>query len=452
MEEGTAGIGEAGALINRANAPTGMDITRGLQMADRNALKRAQLEAAQAAKKEAKTAAIEKFSTIQPGKFKDPSVNEESKKLALDTYAEMSLAAESGDYSRITKAQLDYALKQTDLAIKDKFMSDLAPDNKKVDTKGMLIAAREGKLPEYLQNESPLVQRYFTPDDNGNIIIRRPAKYDLNEAYKKEIKREMKDFLLSSAPFSKIKLTKKVPVATLNQTAENIVNNDENANSALDWDEDFKAYFKEKYQNDLNKEHEAKVHYVFNQLGKYNSPEYQLASKQKDFSNYSFSGDEANTKNYRSMKLDYTNGDELANGLLIKNKVTFGDYNEQVSNPLEKTDFLMNEIKKKKNVNVIILDQKAGTFNFSIEDPSRNIPARKNTKPLYLIDADGITYLVYGEGTEENYSQHIVPIKDKKAIAKSLLQYYDKDPSEEVKKMFTDLGSGLYKTKNLGVK
>ena len=41
------------------------------------------------------------------------------------------------------------------------------------------------------------------------------------------------------------------------------------------------------------------------------------------------------------------------------------------------------EIKKKKNVNVIILDQKAGTFNFSIEDPSRNIPARKNTKPLY---------------------------------------------------------------------
>jgi hypothetical protein len=31
MAESTAGIGEAGALINKASAPSGMDITRGLQ-------------------------------------------------------------------------------------------------------------------------------------------------------------------------------------------------------------------------------------------------------------------------------------------------------------------------------------------------------------------------------------------------------------------------------------
>lgn len=79
MAESTAGIGEAGALINKASAPSGMDITRGLQMAERTALKKAQMEAAKEAKKQAKMAAMDKYRTIKTGLYKDPSVNEEAK-------------------------------------------------------------------------------------------------------------------------------------------------------------------------------------------------------------------------------------------------------------------------------------------------------------------------------------------------------------------------------------
>ena len=54
MADNTAGIGVAESLINKATPPRDMAITKGLQMAQQNALKKAQLEAAAAAKRQAR--------------------------------------------------------------------------------------------------------------------------------------------------------------------------------------------------------------------------------------------------------------------------------------------------------------------------------------------------------------------------------------------------------------
>ena len=65
MADNTAGIGVAESLINKATPPRDMAITKGLQMAQQNALKKAQLEAAAAAKLQARKDALSKYIGIQ---------------------------------------------------------------------------------------------------------------------------------------------------------------------------------------------------------------------------------------------------------------------------------------------------------------------------------------------------------------------------------------------------
>jgi hypothetical protein len=105
MVDSTAGIGAAGALINRASAPSTMDITRGIQMAESKALKKAQADAAKAAKADSKAAAMAKMSRVNTGKYKNLGVAKEAEKSAYDLMSKKAIALESGDY--VSSAQLD---------------------------------------------------------------------------------------------------------------------------------------------------------------------------------------------------------------------------------------------------------------------------------------------------------------------------------------------------------
>ena len=234
MEEGTAGIGEAGALINKAHAPAGLDITKGLAMAQRSALKKAQLEAAAAAKADAAAASMNKYRTLKTGMYKDESVNKAAQQEGTRLQNEMNIAAKNRDYVKMNQLAQESEFLHSDFTIKDKFLGSLAPDNKKVNTTEMLVAARKGELPQYLQTQSPLIQKYFVPDAEGNLIVSRPDKFKFDEAYDKVVSSLGPDFVdMKAAAYNKIKMTKRVPPEVLHQRAQAFVEQNEAASNAL---------------------------------------------------------------------------------------------------------------------------------------------------------------------------------------------------------------------------
>jgi hypothetical protein len=160
MAESTAGIGEAGALVNRAKAPATMDITRGIQMAESNALKKAQLEAAKEAKKQAKMAAMDKYRTIKTGLYKDPSVNEEAKRLGRELGYEMEAAVNSGDINKVSRLNQDLEFLKGDLKIKD-----------------TLSITYDGTDIKFYQNNTPYLDIYT------NLLIHTLKSVHLNHMF-----------------------------------------------------------------------------------------------------------------------------------------------------------------------------------------------------------------------------------------------------------------------------
>jgi hypothetical protein len=196
MAESTAGIGEAGALINKASAPSGMDITRGLQMAERTALKKAQAEAAKLAKAQTaarnKAAAIEKASTVNTGKFKNLGVAKEAEKLANDLYTEFYLAYETGDSQREYIARNKSAYLGNYLASKDNAISTLKSPKKYDYAKkaGELInAGKEEEAAKYNKPYAPV----FAIGEMGDYIVDVPDAVDLNKLYSNVLKSALRN-------------------------------------------------------------------------------------------------------------------------------------------------------------------------------------------------------------------------------------------------------------------
>ena len=196
MAESTAGIGEAGALVNRAKAPATMDITRGMQMAENSALKKAQLEAAKAAKAQTaarnKAAAIEKASTVNTGKFKNLGVAKEAEKLANDLYTEFLLAYETGDYERESRGKIKSAYLGNYLASKDEAISTLKSPKKYDYAKkaGELInAGKEEEAAKYNKPYAPV----FVKGEMGDYIVEVPDAADLNKVYSSVLKNAFRD-------------------------------------------------------------------------------------------------------------------------------------------------------------------------------------------------------------------------------------------------------------------
>ena len=417
MVESTAGIGEAGALINRAKAPATMDITRGMQMAESSALKKAQLEAAKEAKKQAAQAALNKYRTIKTGLYKDPSVNEKAKRLGTELQAEMDFAVKSGDMTKISELNQKAGFLDNDLKIEDAFLTSLAPNDKKVDTGDMLKAARSGKLNEYLQSESPLVQKYFEQDEQGFPIVLRPNKYNLDKAYDRLVASLGSDFVdTKAAAFDKIKMTRRVPAEVLRERAAAFILNDENASQALDWNPEFKKVFKEEYGNNLDREEEAKINFVYNNLTKYNEPKYQMGSQSKGGGTFKVTGNGFSLGNYNFSVIPNT-ATELAQNLESTN-VMFGRDEKESSG-------FMKGLKLSGNYpvsQVVMPENASGTF--IVSDPNLGKGIAKG-KPVELIQYEDKAFLVYYNN--ERKRGQIVEMTP--TILSQMATYYKTDPA-----------------------
>jgi hypothetical protein len=192
MAESTAGIGEAGALVNRAKAPATMDITRGIQMAESSALKKAQLEASKAAKAQAKAASIAKMSRVDTGKFKNLGVAKEAKERALDLSTRKALALESGDYVSDAKLDIEADYLGNYLASKDNAISTLKSPKKYDYAKkaGELInAGKEEEAAKYNKPYAPV----FVKGEMGDYIVEVPDAADLNKVYSSVLKNAFRD-------------------------------------------------------------------------------------------------------------------------------------------------------------------------------------------------------------------------------------------------------------------
>ena len=418
MAESTAGIGEAGALVNRAKAPATLDITRGIQMAESNALKKAQLEAAKEAKRQAKIAAMDKYRTIKIGLYKDPSVTSKAQRLAKDLQNEMEAAANSGDINKVSQLNQNLEFLKGDLKLEDAFLTSLAPNDKKVDTGDMLKAARQGKLPEYLQTESPLIQKYFDQDAEGFPLVIRPNKYNLDKAYDRVVASLGSDYVDSkAAAFDKIKMTKRVPPAVLRERAAAFILNDQDAAAALDWNPEFRKVFKEEYGNNLEREEEAKVNFVYNNLTKYNEPKYQMGSQAKGGGTFKITGSGFSIGDYNFSVIPTT-----AAGFVQEAEVNRTMYGRDEA--LNTRIMEGNKLAGNTPVTKVAMPYNSKSA-FIVSDPF--LGKVETGKPVSLMQGGGQTYLIYL--TTINNQERTQIVKMTPEILSQMVSYYKTDPA-----------------------
>ena len=192
MAESTAGIGEAGALINRAKAPATMDITRGIQMAESSALKKAQLEAAKAAKKQALEEKMSKYARTNLGKFKNVGVAKEAKEKALELFSKKKMALESGNYDLENELDIETDYVGNYLASKDNAISTLKSPKKYdyANKAGELInAGKEEEAAKLNKAYAPI----FIKGELGDYSVEVPDSVDLNKVYSSVLKNAFRD-------------------------------------------------------------------------------------------------------------------------------------------------------------------------------------------------------------------------------------------------------------------
>jgi hypothetical protein len=170
MAEETAGIGEAGALVNRATAPQDMAITKGIIQSQNNALRKAQVEAKKLAAIDAMKEKQSKYlSQIGIGKYENQIVQDESNADSVKTMAE--LATVSGNPKEEYRVINEYTQRERNRQIKNNYLEDLKPKMGVISLKGAKEAVEKGKGEEWFNTQSELVKPYIKDADG---IIKAP--------------------------------------------------------------------------------------------------------------------------------------------------------------------------------------------------------------------------------------------------------------------------------------
>jgi hypothetical protein len=251
MAESTAGIGEAGALINKASAPSGMDITRGLQMAERTALKKAQAEAAKEAKKQAKAASVAKMARVDTGKFKNLGVAKEAKERAFDLSARKAIALESGDYVSDAKLDIEADYLGNYLASKDNAISTLKSPKKYsyANKVGELIdSGKEEEAAKYNKAYAPV----FVKGEMGDYIVEVPDAVDLNKVYSTVLKNSLKNDITFSSlrdaatDTDNYSINRKMTPKEIAMNTGNLLRDEGYVKSVL-YNPDFQKFYDKKY-------------------------------------------------------------------------------------------------------------------------------------------------------------------------------------------------------------
>lgn len=247
MAEETAGIGEAGALVNRATAPQDMAITKGIIQSQNNALRKAQMEAKKLAAIDAMKEKQSKYlSQIGIGKYKNQIVQDEANSDAPKTIAE--LATVSGNPQEEHRVKNEYTQRERNREIKDNFITALDP----IKNRGYVTFSEAyniaKKNPEELQNwanSRPFLERiHFTDPSSGEFVIPNIPKKNLALEFQRAT--DALNYVFNNIE-SKGRgmnvVTSEIPLVAIKDKALSLLTNDKDLYDNLDFNKNFQKYF-----------------------------------------------------------------------------------------------------------------------------------------------------------------------------------------------------------------
>jgi hypothetical protein len=161
-------------------------------MAENSALKKAQLEAAKAAKTQALQDRMLKLSTVDIPNLKNEGVIKEAQKFGLEAGSRLYQASMSGNPQEIIKVQSEIRLGTQLLPVKDNAISELK-SSKKYDYVNKIGRDLDvGKLDEASKLNKPYAP-VFSVSELGTYNVLAPDASDLNKVYSSVLKNAFRD-------------------------------------------------------------------------------------------------------------------------------------------------------------------------------------------------------------------------------------------------------------------
>jgi hypothetical protein len=247
MAEETAGIGEAGALVNRATAPQDMAITKGIIHSENNALRKAQMEAKKLAAIDAmKEKQSKYFNQIGIGKYENQIVQDEANSDAAKTIAE--LATVSGNPKEEYNVITEYTQRERNRGIKDNSISVLNPTKNKgyitFDDAYNIAKKNPQELQTWANSRPFLEKKHLLNPSSGEFVapvipkknlalVFEKAKDDLNYAFKD----------IASKGRGMNVITSEIPIEAIKDKAISLLTGDVDVYDNLDFNKDFQKYF-----------------------------------------------------------------------------------------------------------------------------------------------------------------------------------------------------------------
>lgn len=423
MAESTAGIGEAGALINRAKAPATMDITRGIQMAESSALKKAQLEAAKEAKKQALQDRMLKFSTVDIPNLKNEGVIKEAQKFGLDASSKLYQAYMSGSPQEIIKTQNDIRLGTQLLPVKDAAISDLKSSKKYdyVNKIGRDLDA--GKLEEAYKLNKPYAP-VFSVSELGTYNVLAPDKIDLNAKYSKSIRDygknliEYKELADQVAGTDNYLLSRKMRPEEIDAATANFLKDSENFKATI-YSPDFQKFYDEnpKYKGSPEEQKVAAgvVDYTKKRLELLNQEKLSPKAKSKTGSdNYELTGDGYNLGKYSFTILNVSPSELVEKLKQGKDETMYG------TSRSESKTFMEGLSKNLTKTGVKVSMPANETKTFILDDPKVGNSIEATPLSIYSAGKPQTGYLIYKDKNRD--VNQIVPLNSE--LVARLASYY----------------------------
>jgi hypothetical protein len=241
MAEETAGIGEAGALVNRATAPQDMAITKGIIQSQNNALRKAQMEAKKLAAIDAIKEKQGKYlSEVGIGKYKNQSVLNKVKEKAKEASAKIYDAG--GNQQLIYQAINDYEGYERDASILDNYLEDFNYKKGFVRLEGAKEALENNKTEDWINKQHELVKPLIK-DENGMLENPQIEELQLGTEFEKAA-RIIPRTLLEQKEIgnSKSKFVMQADDAAVKVTADDLLENQRYLRY-LPFDKDFQKYY-----------------------------------------------------------------------------------------------------------------------------------------------------------------------------------------------------------------
>jgi hypothetical protein len=421
MVDSTAGIGEAGALINRANAPAGLDITRGIQMADKNALKRAQLEAAKAAKLQAVKDKMGKVSRVDVGKYKNVGVSKEANEKGRELAARKYLAYVNDDVEEQMNLDREVSTLQDYYTNKDNTVSTLKgkKNYEYVQKAGEAIDA--GNLDEASKYNKPYAPVY-TQGQMGDFIVQAPEATDLGKIYSTVLKtaahNDIKFSSLADAATNtdNYSINRRMTSNEISNYTTELLKNEGYVKSVL-YDPDFQSFYDKKFGGSADPiaVNAGLLEYTQKRIEDKNIEKMSVRAKPKDNSTFTIGGSGFGIGNYNFSIVPKTTAEAAAE--FENSRVMYG--RDAVS-----SQAFLDGFKQQGGTPIteVVMPENA-TGTFIVNDPKMGKGIRKG-KPVSLLEANGQAYLIYRDN-ERNTGQivEMTPV-----ILSQMATYYKTTP------------------------